>query len=63
VVLPFISDDEAERMFAHQGGIRKVRSFLRYVRDPSLRSLVRRRNWLRNMRSTTFKRSSTETTQ
>ena len=39
VVLPFISDDEAEKMFAEQGGFRKVRSYLRYVRDPSLRVL------------------------
>jgi alkyl hydroperoxide reductase subunit AhpC len=39
VVLPFISDDEAERLFAEQGGFRKVRSYLRYVRDPSLRRL------------------------
>ena len=39
VVLPFISDDEAERLFAEQGGFRKVRSYLRYVRDPSLRCL------------------------
>lgn len=39
VVLPFISDEEAERMFAAQGGVRKVRSYLRYVRDPSLRCL------------------------
>jgi alkyl hydroperoxide reductase subunit AhpC/uncharacterized protein (DUF924 family) len=39
VVLPFISDDEAERLFAAQGGFRKVRSYLRYVRDPSLRCL------------------------
>ena len=39
VVLPFISDAEAERMFADQGGFRKVRSYLRYVRDPSLRRL------------------------
>ena len=37
VVLPFISDEEAEQLFAEQGGIRKVRSYLRYVRDPSLR--------------------------
>ena len=37
VVLPFISDEEAERLFADQGGIRKVRSYLRFVRDPSLR--------------------------
>ena len=37
VVLPFISDEEAERMFAGQGGMRRVRSYLRYVRDPSLR--------------------------
>ena len=39
VVLPFISDAEAERLFADQGGVRKVRSYLRYVRDPSLRIL------------------------
>jgi alkyl hydroperoxide reductase subunit AhpC/uncharacterized protein (DUF924 family) len=39
VVLPFISDEEAEKMFADQGGFRKVRSYLRYVRDPSLRVL------------------------
>jgi alkyl hydroperoxide reductase subunit AhpC/uncharacterized protein (DUF924 family)/CRP-like cAMP-binding protein len=39
VVLPFISDEEAERMFADQGGVRKVRSYLRYVRDPSVRVL------------------------
>jgi len=39
VVLPFISDEAAERMFADQGGYRKVRSYLRFVRDPSLRSL------------------------
>jgi thioredoxin-dependent peroxiredoxin len=39
VVLPFISDEEAEALFAHQGGLRKVRSYLRYVRDPSLRLL------------------------
>jgi thioredoxin-dependent peroxiredoxin len=39
VVLPFISDQEAERLFADQGGFRKVRSYLRYVRDPSLRCL------------------------
>jgi thioredoxin-dependent peroxiredoxin len=39
VVLPFISDAEAERMFADQGGFRKVRSYLRFVRDPSLRCL------------------------
>jgi alkyl hydroperoxide reductase subunit AhpC len=39
VVLPFISDQEAERVFADQGGVRKVRSYLRYVRDPSLRCL------------------------
>jgi alkyl hydroperoxide reductase subunit AhpC/uncharacterized protein (DUF924 family) len=40
VVLPFISDEDAERMFGHDGGFRKVRSYLRYVRDPSLRSLL-----------------------
>jgi thioredoxin-dependent peroxiredoxin len=39
VVLPFISDEEAERMFSDEGGFRKVRSYLRYVRDPSLRRL------------------------
>jgi alkyl hydroperoxide reductase subunit AhpC/uncharacterized protein (DUF924 family) len=39
VVLPFISDEEAEAQFADQGGLRKVRSYLRYVRDPSLRCL------------------------
>jgi alkyl hydroperoxide reductase subunit AhpC len=39
VVLPFISDEDAERMFADQGGVRKVLSYLRYVRDPSLRLL------------------------
>jgi len=39
VVLPFISDEEAERLFSEQGGFRKVRSYLRYVRDPSLRRL------------------------
>jgi thioredoxin-dependent peroxiredoxin len=39
VVLPFISDEEAERMFGDQGGFRKVRSYLRFVRDPSLRCL------------------------
>ncbi|HZO44402.1 MAG TPA: DUF924 family protein [Xanthobacteraceae bacterium] len=40
VVLPFISDEEAERMFGDEGGFRKVRPYLRYVRDPSLRSLL-----------------------
>jgi thioredoxin-dependent peroxiredoxin len=39
VVLPFISDEEAERIYADQGGVRTVRSYLRYVRDPSLRML------------------------
>ena len=39
VVLPFISDTEAERLFADHGGVRKVRSYLRFVRDPSLRML------------------------
>lgn len=37
VVLPFLSDAEAETMF--EGGFRKVRPYLRYVRDPSLRLL------------------------
>ena len=27
-------------MFADQGGFRKVRSYLRYVRDPSLRCFM-----------------------
>ena len=58
VVLPFISDEEAERMFADQGGFRKVRSYLRYVRDPSLRVLARWPNWLRMIRSTPLKKSS-----
>jgi len=40
VVLPFITDEEAQRMFAEHGGFRKVRSYLRYVRDPSLRCLA-----------------------
>ena len=40
VVLPFISDEEAERIFGPEGGFRKVLSYLRYVRDPSLRSLL-----------------------
>jgi len=40
VVLPFISDEEAERMFGVGGGFRKVRCYLRYVLDPSLRSLL-----------------------
>jgi len=39
VVLPFVSDEEAERTFADKGGVRRVRSYLRYVRDPSLRLL------------------------
>ena len=39
VVLPFISDEEAERLFADRGGLRRVRSYMRYVRDPSLRML------------------------
>ena len=39
VVLPFISDEVAEQMFADQGGYRKVLSYLRFVCDPSLRSL------------------------
>jgi thioredoxin-dependent peroxiredoxin len=40
VVLPFISDEEAEQIFGPEGGFRKVLSYLRYVRDPSLRSLL-----------------------
>jgi alkyl hydroperoxide reductase subunit AhpC len=42
VVLPLLSDEEAEKVFAEQGGIRKVRSYLRYVLDPSLRMLTPR---------------------
>ena len=57
VVLPFISDEEAESIFADQGGFRKVRSYLRYVRDPSLRVLARWPNWIRKIRSTPFKKS------
>jgi len=63
VVLPFISDEEAERMFADKGGFRKVCSYLRYVRDPSLRVLARWPNWLRMIRSTPFKKSSTDTSR
>ncbi len=37
VVLPFLTDEEAERTFADQGGVRRLRSYLRFVRDPSLR--------------------------
>jgi alkyl hydroperoxide reductase subunit AhpC/uncharacterized protein (DUF924 family) len=37
VVLPFMSDEEAERHFADAGGVKTVRSYLRFVRDPSLR--------------------------
>ncbi|HEY1779625.1 MAG TPA: DUF924 family protein [Roseiarcus sp.] len=39
VVLPFIPDAEADHMFGDQNGFRKVRSYLRYVHDPSLRRL------------------------
>ena len=39
VVQPFISDEEAERLFANGGGLHKVRSYLRFVRDPSTRLL------------------------
>jgi hypothetical protein len=35
----FASVEEAEALFVDQGGLRKVRSYLRYVRDPSLRCL------------------------
>ena len=38
VVLPFISDAEAEKL-ADESGVRKIRSYLRYVTDPSLRIL------------------------
>ncbi len=36
VVLPFMRDEEAERMVGDEGGLRNVRSYLRVVRDPSL---------------------------
>ena len=39
VVLPFVTDEDAQQMFAQQGGVRKVLPYLRYVRDPSLRCL------------------------
>jgi alkyl hydroperoxide reductase subunit AhpC/uncharacterized protein (DUF924 family) len=39
VVLPFISDEEAEQLFPDRHGVRKVRSHLRFLRDPSLRVL------------------------
>lgn len=39
VVLPFITAEEAEALFAAGGGLRKERSCLRCVRDPSLRRL------------------------
>ena len=39
VLLPFISDAEAEQLFADRGGVRKMRSYMRLVRDPSLRVL------------------------
>jgi alkyl hydroperoxide reductase subunit AhpC len=39
VVLPFVTDDEAECMFADKGGLRKVGADLRVVRDGSLRVL------------------------
>jgi hypothetical protein len=39
VVLPFIPDEEVERIYGNQSGFRKVRPYLRYVRDPSLRRL------------------------
>jgi len=37
--VPFVSDEEAERVCADQGGMREVRPYLRYARDPSLRLL------------------------
>jgi alkyl hydroperoxide reductase subunit AhpC len=40
VVLPFISDEDAEEMMAaDQNGVRKARSYMRFLRDPSLRVL------------------------
>ena len=39
VVLPFISDEDAEQMFPDKDGVRKVRLYLRTLRDPSLRVL------------------------
>jgi len=39
VVQPFISDQEAERMFGSERRFRKVLSCLRYGLDPSLRCL------------------------
>jgi len=40
----FISDEEAGCLFAEQGGFRNVRSYLRFVRDPSLRCLWKSRD-------------------
>ncbi|KAJ3399757.1 hypothetical protein HDU80_007602 [Chytriomyces hyalinus] len=39
VVLPFITDDEADKLF--DGDVRKELSYLRWVRDPSTRVLVK----------------------
>lgn len=39
VVLPFISDADVESMFGTDSGFRRERSYLRYVRDPSLQLL------------------------
>ena len=35
VVLPFVTDAAAQRMFADKGGTRKVRSYRHFVRDSS----------------------------
>lgn len=39
VVLPFISDADAQDIFGNDSGFRRETSYLRYVRDPSLRLL------------------------
>jgi thioredoxin-dependent peroxiredoxin len=39
IVLPFIPDEEVERLSGDQSGFRKIRPYLRYVRDPSMRRL------------------------
>jgi alkyl hydroperoxide reductase subunit AhpC/uncharacterized protein (DUF924 family)/CRP-like cAMP-binding protein len=37
LALPSLTDDQVERMFAEKGEVRRVKSYLRFVRDPSLR--------------------------
>lgn len=39
LVLPFVTDEEAERLFTDRGEVRRVKSYLTFVRDPSLRVL------------------------